>query len=126
MLERLFCSCMLRPEDVRPSHDDLEVVGTFNPGAIAVGDEVVLLVRVAERPRERREGLTGLPRWEPGSGLVIDWADDDEIEPLDPRVVSWKDSGLIRLTTHVRRDYRDLDALQEEPKMETLCICHGS
>ena len=41
----------------------------FNPGAVRAGDEVVLLVRVAERPRERRPGFTGLPRWDPAGGL---------------------------------------------------------
>ena len=46
---RLFERLLLRPEDVPPSREDFEVVGAFNPGAVAVGAEVVLLVRVAER-----------------------------------------------------------------------------
>ena len=52
--------------------DDFEIVGTFNPGAVRVGEEIVLLVRVAERPRERRLGFTGLPRWDTTAGLVVD------------------------------------------------------
>lgn len=95
---------LLRPEDVPPSRDDFEVVGAFNPGAVRDGNEVVLLVRVAERPRERRAGFTGLPRWDPAEGLTIDWVPDADLEPVDPRVVRFKADGLIRLTflSHLR------------------------
>ena len=73
LLKRHFEKLLLTPADLKPLRDDFEVVGVFNPGAIVAGDEVILLVRVAERPRERREGFTALPRWSPGEGLVIDW-----------------------------------------------------
>src|SRR4051812_44436536 len=95
---------LLRPADVPASRDDFEVVGVFNPGAVRAGDEVVLLVRVAERPRERRPGFTGLPRWDAADGLTIDWVPDAELEPIDPRVVRRKAGGLVRLTftSHLR------------------------
>lgn len=115
MIRRLFNACMCRPGDLRPSRDDLEIVGTFNPGAIAFGDEVVLLVRVAERPRERRTGYTALPRWQTGAGLTVDWIADGEIDLLDARVVRRKRDGLVRLTfaSHLRilrsRDGRSID-----------------
>jgi predicted GH43/DUF377 family glycosyl hydrolase len=41
---------LIRAEDVRPSHDGLEVVSVLNPAAARCGDEVALLLRVAERP----------------------------------------------------------------------------
>jgi beta-1,2-mannobiose phosphorylase / 1,2-beta-oligomannan phosphorylase len=101
---RLSTRLLLRPQDVPASRDDFEVVGVFNPGAVRVGDEVVLLVRVAERPRGRRPGFTGLPRWGPAGGLTIDWVPDAELEPVDPRVVRRKADGLVRLTftSHLR------------------------
>jgi len=117
MLKRLFNTCLLRPSDLEPSHEDLEIVGVFNPGAIAVGDEVVLLVRVAERPKERRPGFTGLPRSDPDSGLVIDWIPDDKLTHDDPRVVQFNDTGLVRITfmSHLRvvssRDGRSIDSV---------------
>ncbi len=98
MLQRLSSACLLRPEDVSPSDDFLEVVGTFNPGVVQVGNDVVLLVRVAERPRERREGHTPLPRYESGGELAIDWVCNDDIVSDDPRVVRSKATGLARLT----------------------------
>ena len=92
------------PADLAPSRDDFEVVGVFNPGAVRVDGEVVLLVRVAERPREARPGFTGLPRWGNHGELTVDWVPDDELEPVDPRVVRRKADGLVRLTftSHLR------------------------
>ena len=104
-VRRLSTRLLLRPEDVPSSRDDFEVVGVFNPGAVRAGDEVVLLARVAERPRERRAGFTGLPRWDPDAGSTIDWVPDAEIwTPVDPRVVRRKADGLVRLTfiSHLR------------------------
>jgi predicted GH43/DUF377 family glycosyl hydrolase len=103
MVRRLFERLVLRPEDVPPSRSDLEVVGVFNPGAFRLGDEVILLVRVAERSRERRPGFTALPRWRAGE-LAIDWLADEDIQHLDARVVQRKADGLIRLTflSHLR------------------------
>lgn len=127
MIRRLFSACLCRPGDLRPSRDELEIVGTFNPGAIAFGDEVILLVRVAERPRERRAGQTALPRWQSGRGLTVDWIADDEIDLLDARVVRRKRDGLVRLTfvSHLRilrsRDGRSIDredAARFEPQSE--------
>ncbi len=101
---RLDTKLLLRPEDVPPSRDDFEVIGAFNPGAVLVGGEVVLLVRVAERPKERRPGFHGMPRWDPGLGLTVDWVPEHEHEMLDARVVKRKCDGLVRLTfnSHLR------------------------
>jgi len=104
-IKRLMNRLLLEPGDVPASRADFEVVSVFNPGAVRRPDgEVVLLVRVAERPRERRTGYTGLPRWDPDSGLTIDWVPDLELERLDPRVVRRKADGLVRLTftSHLR------------------------
>jgi predicted GH43/DUF377 family glycosyl hydrolase len=104
LLKRHFERLLLRPSDVAPSRDDFEVVGVFNPGAIVAHGEVILLVRVAERPRERRPGFTASPRWVPGTGLTIDWLADDTIQVLDPRVIKRKVDDLVRLTfiSHLR------------------------
>lgn len=117
MLRRLFSACLLRPEDVPPSDDALEVVATFNPGAIALDGEVVLLIRVAERPKEQREGMTALPRWDAATGLNIDWEPNDALRFVDPRVVEVKETGVIRLTfiSHLicarSKDGRSIDSI---------------
>jgi predicted GH43/DUF377 family glycosyl hydrolase len=103
-LKRLYERLLLRPSDIKPTREDFEVVGVFNPGVVKVDGEVTLLVRVAERPRESRPGQTGLPRWTNHGELTVDWVPDDDLEPIDPRVVRRKADGLVRLTftSHLR------------------------
>jgi predicted GH43/DUF377 family glycosyl hydrolase len=47
-MRRLDTVCLLRPEEVPPSHESLRVISVFNPGVAQVGDAIWLLVRVAE------------------------------------------------------------------------------
>ncbi len=42
---------LLTAKDVIPSLPELEVVSVFNAAVARVGDEVILLLRVAEQPR---------------------------------------------------------------------------
>src|SRR5665213_4214725 len=42
---------LIVPAHIPPTRPDMEVVCAFNPGAVRHGDEVILLLRVAERPR---------------------------------------------------------------------------
>jgi predicted GH43/DUF377 family glycosyl hydrolase len=115
MIERLATHLLLRPEDIRPSHPDWEVIGVFNPGVARHGDDTVILARVAERPREQRSGWTAHPRWSPEAGYVVDWAENECLHCDDPRVTRHRDTGLVRLTfiSHLRvvrsRDGRTVD-----------------
>jgi predicted GH43/DUF377 family glycosyl hydrolase len=94
----------MRPEDVPPSRSDWEVIGVFNPGIAVVGGRVMLLVRVAERPRERRAGYFALPRWDATRGFIVDWVDECDVEVVDSRLIRIKSTGLVRLTfvSHLR------------------------
>lgn len=127
-IARLFNQCLLRPSDLLPSRPGWEVIGAFNPGAIQTKDGVVLLVRIAERPVERRDGFLALPRWDLDRGRpVIDWMPQEETMPVDARVIRIKRSGLVRLNfiSHLRvarsRDGKRIDAIDEarfEPATE--------
>ena len=105
MISRLFSSCLLTPNQLEPSQQNMRVVGSFNPGAVATEQGVVLLIRVAEVPRQNRPGFVGLPRWDLEAGkIVIDWMAEQELIPLDARLVKIKETGLLRLTStsHLR------------------------
>ncbi len=121
MLPRLFTKCLLKPADLPPSSDNMEILGVFNPGVVSADGQVVILARVAEGPTELREGYTALPRWT-ADGVVIDWVADDDIEVIDPRVVEIKSSGVKRLTfvSHLRayrsRDGRTIDLEEIGPR----------
>lgn len=101
---------VLCPADVEPSRDDFEVIGVFNPAVVQLDDELIMLVRVAERPIERRAGLRGLPRWDSDGACVVDWIGEADLTPVDARVVQTKSDGLLRLTSvsHLRV-FRKLD-----------------
>ncbi len=60
--KRLSSRLLLGPADFRPTADGLEVIGVFNPGAARVGDEVVLLVRVAQGSTRKEPGWVHSPR----------------------------------------------------------------
>ena len=62
MAPRVLTRRLLRPEDIRPRFEGFEVIGVFNPAAVSCGDRVVLLIRVAERPREVRAGFRSFRR----------------------------------------------------------------
>jgi predicted GH43/DUF377 family glycosyl hydrolase len=119
-LPRLFNQCLLRPEDLKPTQDNLEVIGAFNPGAIATERGITLLVRVAEQAAERRDGETSMPRWDPQTKqVIIDWEKHHHLVPVDIRVVRHKRHELVRLTfiSHLRvahsRDGRTIDSLDD-------------
>ena len=56
---RLAENPLITPSDVKPSLPALEVVSVFNAAAARVGDEIILLMRVAERPRTDIEPPAG-------------------------------------------------------------------
>ena len=127
MIPRLFNSCLIRPSDLPSSREDFEVLGVFNPGAILTKNGVMLLVRVAERPKERRRGYVALPRMDVASkALIVDWVREDEVVPRDQRLLHRKKDGLARLTfiSHLRllqsKDGRSIDSVTDvrlEPAM---------
>ena len=49
---------IIEPKDVKPSRDDFEVIGVFNAGVARFEDEVILLLRVAERPISKHPDVT--------------------------------------------------------------------
>lgn len=49
-IQRLSDQPIIRTEDVRPAVEGFSVLGAFNPGACRFGDEIILLLRVAEGP----------------------------------------------------------------------------
>ncbi|QDT62509.1 Beta-1,4-mannooligosaccharide phosphorylase [Stieleria bergensis] len=104
MIARISERLLICPADLEPSRDEFEVIGVFNPGVVRIRNEVVMLVRVAEKPVEQRAGFIGLPRWEIDGECVVDWFPESDWISVDPRVVKSTSTGLLRLTSvsHLR------------------------
>jgi predicted GH43/DUF377 family glycosyl hydrolase len=84
---------ILTAHDVKPSLPELEVVSVFNAAAARVGEEIVLLLRVAERPRTDAK---------PGpNALTLDLDQPHPIlHPLPARYRDQELVGMCFLDTH--------------------------
>jgi len=81
---------IIKPEDIKPSRDDFEVIGVFNAGVTRFKDEVVLLLRVAERPVNRHPDivLTACYDISKGNLVVKEFSKgDQENDFSDPRLI---------------------------------------
>lgn len=89
------------PADVRPSRDFLKVDGVFNCGAAMLGDEYILLCRVAESCREQQKGHVCVPVYdEREDRLRIERISQEEIEKKydmsDSRMIFKRNAGGVK------------------------------
>lgn len=96
---------IITPHQIIPSRSDLEVVGVFNPGVARQGTEVVLLLRVAERAREREPGWVVAPTFDEGTGeikLLRVRPTELDAEPDDPRLFRYRGTTYLTTISHFR------------------------
>jgi predicted GH43/DUF377 family glycosyl hydrolase len=97
---------ILVPSQIKPSRSDFEVVGVFNPGAILVESETVLLLRVAEAPRNVAPDQVAAAIFDPQSQSVQvrTWRRDTPgIDTSDPRLVKVGGDTFLTSISHFRR-----------------------
>ena len=90
---------------VPPSRADLEVVGVFNPAAIRHNGDVILLLRVAEAPRDVSAGEVAAPIYNPDSKRleIKRWQRDTEgLDASDTRVIVVDDRTWLTSISHLR------------------------
>jgi len=97
---------IITPEMVKPSNPDYRVRGAFNPGAIAYGDEIILLLRVAEDcPAQRGKVAVPIARIEDGMGrpevLEVRLSDPD-VRLKDTRGVVYRGIDYLSTMSHLR------------------------
>ncbi|MFC4182503.1 BtaManbiosPhlase [Saccharococcus thermophilus] len=93
---------LITPEDVPPYHEGFEVIGTFNAGVTKFRDEIILLLRVAERPVSHDENIVQAPVFNPDTGLVEIYEfrkDDPRYDFSDPRVIQNASTGQFAYLT---------------------------
>ncbi|GMU23107.1 MAG: hypothetical protein AMXMBFR13_31900 [Phycisphaerae bacterium] len=115
---------LIRPADVQPSRPDFQVVCVFNAGVTRVGDEIILLLRVAERPPVAPDEAVA-PILDPddvsrGIHLMKIKRDDPDFAQSDPRAFGYKGRPYLTSISHLRiarsRDGRNF-AVDERPAM---------
>jgi len=105
LLERLADNPLIAPDDVPASRADWQVVGAFNPGVATYGDEIILLLRVAERPRDVAEDEEVAPIYNAETGKVEYLRvkhNDPELQRVDSRVFFYKGKMYLTSISHLR------------------------
>ncbi len=97
---------IIKPADVKPSRDGYKVVGAFNPGATIYKDEIILLLRVAERC-EQKEGYVKTPvyKFENGQSYpaIMEFKKDDpDVKLKDTRGVVYMGKDYLSTMSHIR------------------------
>ncbi|MFS0725708.1 glycoside hydrolase family 130 protein [Paenibacillus sp. 1P07SE] len=124
-LVRAAANPIIAPADVAPSYPDWEVLGVFNAGVHRHDGETVLLLRVAERPRQsdpahvlipvlNEEGTAADRQAQPMRIIALD-REDESLDFSDPRVVRDSEGNTLYLTSisHLRAA-RSRDGLRFE------------
>jgi len=96
---------IIGPDDVKPSREDFEVIGVFNAGVARYREEVILLLRVAERPvnNDARTVLTAVFDVEEGRIVTKSFArDDPENDFSDPRLIVRPNETYLTSISHLR------------------------
>lgn len=105
-VERLKENPIITPQDVPPSRPDYEVVGAFNPGAIEYNGEILLLLRVAERPKDKAANEQVAPILNPDTGQIELFRvrnDDPNITSIpDARSFYYNDVMFLTSISHLR------------------------
>ena len=95
---------IITPADVPPSQPDFEVICTFNAGATVFRKQTLLMVRVAERPRQE-EGWVSFPvlNAETREIEVHRIAKNDPgLDTSDPRVFRYKGAACLSSISSLR------------------------
>jgi predicted GH43/DUF377 family glycosyl hydrolase len=97
---------ILVPSQLTATRPDFEVVGVFNPAAIRIGEETVLLLRVAEAPRDVPADQVAAPIYDPASRsvLVKTWPKSTPgLNTSDSRLVVVGRDTYLTSISHFRR-----------------------
>ena len=102
-LKRLDANPLLSPDDIEPTAEGLEVICTLNPGAVKFKDEILLLVRVGQRPAPA-EGYVSYLYYNAETGeqeirrIAID---DPDLKTRDGRGCYYRDKMVLSSQSHL-------------------------
>lgn len=102
-LERLPSNPIITPNDIKPSFADWEVIGAFNAGVAQYGKEIILLLRIAERPIQSDPDYLIVPVLDDQENEKVKQVKiakhDPAVDLSDPRVVVDRQGRTLYLTS---------------------------
>ncbi len=96
---------IIGPKGVKASREEFEVIGVFNAGVTRFKDEVILLLRVAERPISRHPNivLAGIYDVAKGDIVLKEFSKDDRANDFsDPRLIVRPGGTYLTSISHLR------------------------
>ena len=96
---------IIEPKDVKPSKDDFEVIGVFNAGVTRFEDEVILLLRVAERPISKHPDVTLTAVYDVAKGEIVTKEfskGNPDNDFSDPRLIITPAETYLTSISHLR------------------------
>jgi predicted GH43/DUF377 family glycosyl hydrolase len=96
---------VIKPKDVNPSRDDFEVVGVFNAGVTLFENEILLLLRVAEKPVSKHPDVVSIGVYDDAQSKIItkNFSKDDEDNNFsDPRLIIRPAETYLTSISHLR------------------------
>ena len=105
MVQRYIHNPIIRPQDVKPSRPDFEVICVFNAGVAKLGDEVILLLRVAERPINQNSDIYIAPVYDVEKAAIIKKSfntDEPGCDFSDSRWIRTPSTNYITSISHLR------------------------
>lgn len=96
---------IIGPQDVKPSQEGLEVIGTFNAGVARYGSAVILLLRVAERPVNQDPDVIQTVIFDPRASQLVTRSfarNDPDNDFSDPRLIVRPEGTYLTSISHLR------------------------
>lgn len=94
---------VLRPADLSPCIEGMEITCLLNPGVFRMNGKIWLLLRVAERPKQV-DGKISFPIYdEQGKIKVLHFdKNDPNLDASDPRVINYKGNSYLTTLSYLR------------------------
>ncbi len=96
---------IINPRDVKPSQEGFEVIGVFNAGVARLGEEVILLARVAERPANDDPSVVLAALFDVAKARIVTkrfTRDDPANDFSDPRLIVRAGETYLTSISHLR------------------------
>ncbi|MCD8194388.1 MAG: glycoside hydrolase family 130 protein [Tannerellaceae bacterium] len=94
---------LLRPSDLKPGIEGMEITCLLNPGVFRYDGKTWLLLRVAERPTQK-EGVISFPVYnKEGKIIVLSFDENDpKLDASDPRVIGYEGKNYLTTMSYLR------------------------
>lgn len=100
--ERFIENPLLSPKDLTPSIEGLEITCLLNPGVFTFLHKTWLVVRVAERPKQK-DGIVSFPIFTSNGVEIIELdKNHPDLVAVDPRIISYKGADYLTTFSHLR------------------------